>query len=129
MSSEQKHKRGLRKELVGVVTSNAMQKTITVSVERLKFHPIYKKGIKWTKKYKAHDEENKAKVGDLVRIRECRPLSKTKRWRLVEIIKSAEVLRKRLDTVEPLTVEEELAELAGTAERTETTESVDSVEE
>ncbi len=88
--------RGRRKELVGVVTSTAMQKTITVAVERLKFHPIYKKGVKRTKKYKAHDEENKAKVGDVVRIRECRPLSKTKRWRLVEIIKTAEVLRKQI---------------------------------
>ncbi len=99
--------RGRRKELVGVVTSTAMQKTITVAVERLKFHPIYKKGIKRTKKFKAHDEHNQAKVGDLVRIRECRPLSKTKRWRLVEIIKSADILRRQL-AEEELSIDNEL---------------------
>ncbi len=95
MSSENTKTKGLKKELVGIVTSDAMNKTITVSVERLKYHPLYKKGVKRTKKYKAHDEENKAKTGDLVRIRECRPLSKTKRWRLIEIIQSADVLKKK----------------------------------
>ncbi|MGC8737334.1 MAG: 30S ribosomal protein S17 [Candidatus Hydrogenedens sp.] len=95
MSSENTKTTGLKKELVGIVTSSAMNKTITVSVERLKYHPLYKKGVKRTKKYKAHDEENKAKTGDIVRIRECRPLSKTKRWRLVEIIQSADVLKKK----------------------------------
>ena len=81
--------RGHRKERVGLVTSSAMDKTVTVSVEGVKYHPIYKKAMKSTKKYKAHDEQNTCNVGDLVRIRESRPLSKTKRWRLVEIIQRA----------------------------------------
>lgn len=81
---------GRRKERIGVVTSTAMQKTITVAVERLVPHPLYKRAIKRTKKYKAHDEENACTVGDLVRIVETRPLSKTKRWRLAEIVKRVE---------------------------------------
>jgi small subunit ribosomal protein S17 len=79
--------RGLQKERLGVVTSAAMDKTITVSVERTTQHRLYKKSIKRTRKFKAHDKENSCQVGDLVRIRETRPLSKTKRWRLVEIVK------------------------------------------
>lgn len=82
--------RGARKERVGVVRSNAMTKTITVAVERMVQHPLYKKGVKQTKTFKAHDEKNECQVGDIVRIRETRPLSKTKRWRLVEIVKRAE---------------------------------------
>lgn len=82
--------RGQQKERVGVVTSNAMAKTITVAVERVKIHAMYKKALKRTKKFKAHDEKNECKAGDTVRIRETRPLSKTKRWRLVEIIKRAD---------------------------------------
>lgn len=82
--------RGNPKERVGLVTSQAMDKTITVSVTRLVEHPLYKKATKLTKKFKAHDKENACKVGDLVRIRETRPLSKTKRWRLIEIVKRAE---------------------------------------
>lgn len=82
--------RGARKERVGVVRSNAMTKTITVAVERTVQHRLYKKGVKQTKTFKAHDEKNECQVGDLVRIRETRPLSKTKRWRLVEIVKRAE---------------------------------------
>lgn len=78
------------KERVGLVTSNKMEKTITVSVMRLVEHPLYKKAIKRTKKFKAHDEQNTCQVGDLVRIRETRPLSKTKRWTLVEIVKRAD---------------------------------------
>lgn len=117
MSSENKKTTGLKKELVGVVTSDAMNKTITVSVERLKLHPLYKKGVKRTKKYKAHDEENKAKVGDLVRIRECRPLSKTKRWRLIEIIQSADVLKKK-DIEETLQIDE-TKELVGSEQTAE----------
>lgn len=117
MSSESKKIIGIKKELVGVVTSDAMNKTITVSVERLKFHPLYKKGIKRTKKYKAHDEENKAKVGDVVRIRECRPLSKTKRWRLVEIIQSAEVLKKK-SVESDLAIDESELEAITTSEQT-----------
>lgn len=79
-----------RKERVGVVTSTSMNKTITVAAARVKEHRLYKKALRQTKKFKAHDEEETCQVGDLVRIRETRPLSKTKRWRLVEVIKRAE---------------------------------------
>jgi small subunit ribosomal protein S17 len=82
--------RGRSKERVGMVTSTAMDKTITVSVERMVQHRIYKKGVKQTKKFKAHDKDSTCNVGDLVRIRETRPISKTKRWRLVEVVKRAE---------------------------------------
>ncbi len=81
---------GTRKERVGVVTSTAMQKTITVAVQMTKLHPLYKKALKRTKKFKAHDEEQTCNVGDVVRIRETRPLSRTKRWRLVGIVKRAD---------------------------------------
>jgi len=79
--------RGKRKELIGVVVSDKMDKTIVVKVERLVTHPLYKKTIKKSKKYKVHDEENKAKTGDKVKIMETRPLSKEKRWRLVEVLR------------------------------------------
>ncbi|MDP3804468.1 MAG: 30S ribosomal protein S17 [Candidatus Omnitrophota bacterium] len=75
-----------RKERVGVVVSDKMDKTITVSVDRSMHHPVYNKMVRTATKFKAHDEKNSAKVGDTVRIEETRPLSKTKRWRLVEII-------------------------------------------
>ena len=78
--------RNLRKIRIGVVTSNKMDKTITVAVERKVKHPIYGKFVKKTSKFHAHDEKNEASIGDLVRIMESRPLSKTKRWRLVEIV-------------------------------------------
>ncbi len=81
--------RNLRKTRVGVVSSNKMDKTISVSVERKLMHPIYGKFVKKTKKFMAHDETNVCQVGDLVRIMETRPLSKRKRWRLVEIIEKA----------------------------------------
>jgi small subunit ribosomal protein S17 len=81
--------RNLRKERIGTVTSNKMQKTIVVSTERKVKHPIYGKFVKHTKSFKAHDETNDAKIGDVVRISETRPLSKTKRWRLVEVIERA----------------------------------------
>ena len=81
--------RKLRKQRVGVVTSNKMQKTITVSVQRRLRHPIYGKFVKKTKKFLAHDEENACNIGDLVRIMETRPLSKRKRWRLVEVVERA----------------------------------------
>jgi small subunit ribosomal protein S17 len=81
--------RKLRKQRVGVVTSNKMQKTITVSVERRLRHPIYGKFVKHTKKFLAHDEENACNIGDTVRIMETRPLSKRKRWRLVEVVERA----------------------------------------
>ncbi len=89
-STSGRAERGNRKERVGIVTSSAMDKTITVTVAGVKTHPLYKKALKRTKKYKAHDEQNTCGEGDLVRIRETRPLSKTKRWRLVEIVKRAE---------------------------------------
>ncbi|HVG14124.1 MAG TPA: 30S ribosomal protein S17 [Chitinophagaceae bacterium] len=78
--------RNLRKTRIGVVTSNKMTKTITVAVERKVKHPIYGKFVKKTTRFHAHDEKNEASIGDLVRIMETRPLSKTKRWRLVDIV-------------------------------------------
>ena len=78
--------RNLRKTRVGVVTSNKMTKTITVAVERKVKHPIYGKFVKKTTKFHAHDEKNECSIGDLVKIMESRPLSKTKRGRLVEIV-------------------------------------------
>jgi small subunit ribosomal protein S17 len=81
--------RNARKERTGVVVSDKMDKTITVAIERRTQHPEYKRIVKKTKKYKAHDEENACSEGDKVRIMETRPLSKTKRWRLVEIIEKA----------------------------------------
>ncbi|MBX2846643.1 MAG: 30S ribosomal protein S17 [Saprospiraceae bacterium] len=82
-------KRNLRKQRIGVVTSDKMDKTITVSVERKVKHPIYGKFVKKTKKYSAHDENNECNAGDTVRIMETRPLSKNKRWRLIEILERA----------------------------------------
>lgn len=82
-------KRNLRKQRVGIVTSNKMEKTITVSVERRMKHPMYGKFVKTTKKFAVHDEKNECNIGDTVRIMETRPLSKKKRWRLVEIIERA----------------------------------------
>ena len=81
--------RNLRKERTGVVTSNKMEKTITVAIKWKEKHPIYGKFVNKTKKYHAHDEKNECNVGDFVKIMETRPLSKTKRWRLVEIIERA----------------------------------------
>ncbi len=81
--------RGRRQQKVGRVVSNKMQKTIVVAVESLKKHRIYKKTYRVTKKFKAHDETNAANIGDIVRIEETRPLSKEKRWRLVEILVSS----------------------------------------
>ena len=78
--------RNLRKVRVGIVTSNKMDKTITVKVERKVKHPLYGKFIKKTTRFHAHDEKNEASIGDVVRIMETRPLSKTKRWRLVEVV-------------------------------------------
>mgnify|MGYP001246043211 CR=1 FL=1 len=81
--------RNKRKEQVGRVVSDKMDKTIVVAVETYKKHSLYHKRIKYTKKFKAHDENNEAKIGDIVRIMETRPLSKEKRWRLVEIVEKA----------------------------------------
>ncbi len=82
-----------RKVKVGTVSSDKMNKTITVRVETVKQHPLYKKTIKTSKKYKAHDEDNTARTGDVVKIMETRPLSKDKRWKLIEIIHRAETLQ------------------------------------
>ena len=82
-------KRGLRKERIGTVISNKMNKSIVVSVERKIMHPKYGKFLKKTTKFHAHDEKNECSIGDTVRIMESRPLSKTKRWRLVEIVEKA----------------------------------------
>ena len=84
--------RANRKVRMGTVSSDKMEKTITVSVETVKQHPLYKKTIRTSKKYMAHDENNEAKTGDIVKIMETRPLSKNKRWRLVEIVRKAETL-------------------------------------
>ena len=81
--------RNARKTRVGMVTSNAMDKTITVSLENFVRHSLYGKAVKRSKKVKAHDAENTCNVGDKVRIMETRPLSKDKRWRLVEIVEKA----------------------------------------
>ena len=81
--------RNLRKERVGVVVSDKMDKTITVAAKYKERHPIYGKFVTTTKKYHAHDEKNECEMGDTVRIMETRPLSKTKRWRVVEIVEKA----------------------------------------
>ncbi len=80
------NKRNLRKERVGVVVSNKMEKSIIIAVKRKVKHPIYGKFVNKTSKLHAHDEENTCNIGDTVRVMETRPLSKTKSWRLVEII-------------------------------------------
>ena len=81
--------RNLRKQRIGLVTSNKAEKTITVSIERKLKHSIYGKFLKKSKKYAAHDEKNECNIGDTVKIMEIRPLSKSKRWRLVEILERA----------------------------------------
>jgi small subunit ribosomal protein S17 len=78
--------RNLRKTRIGVVSSNKMEKTITVKVERKIKHPLYGKFLKKTTSFHAHDEKNECSIGDTVKIMETRPMSKTKRWRLVEIV-------------------------------------------
>lgn len=81
-----------RRALTGVVTSDKMEQTVVVAVDRVTRHPLYGKVIKLRKKYHAHDEQNDAKVGDMVRIRECRPLSKTKKFFVEEILQRAEAV-------------------------------------
>ena len=83
--------RNLRKVMIGTVASNKMDKTIVVSVETSVKHPIYGKVVKRTYKLKAHDEENKCQIGDKVKVMETRPLSKDKRWRLVEVLEKADI--------------------------------------
>ena len=89
MTNEQAIERNARKSRTGIVVSDKMEKTVVVAIERRVPHPIYGKMITRTKRLKVHDEENSAKTGDTVRIVETRPLSKDKRWRLVEIVDRA----------------------------------------
>ncbi|MCR4443117.1 MAG: 30S ribosomal protein S17 [Peptococcaceae bacterium] len=81
--------RNKRKTITGIVVSDKMDKTVVVAVENYAQHPVYKKIIKRTRKYKAHDEKNECKTGDRVKLMETRPLSKEKRWRVVQIIEKA----------------------------------------
>ena len=83
------HERGRRQERQGTVVSDAMEKTIVVRVDVVKAHPRYKKVVRRSVKFHVHDETSQAKVGDVVRIVETRPLSKTKRWRLAEVVEAA----------------------------------------
>ena len=83
--------RNLRKVMIGTVTSDKMDKTIVVSVQTNVKHPMYNKIVKRTYKLKAHDEENQCKIGDKVKVMETKPLSKDKRWRLVEIMEKADI--------------------------------------
>ena len=87
--AEQEVRKAVKREFVGKVTSDKMEKTIVVAVTTKKLHRLYKKYVTRVKKYKAHDEKNDAHIGDTVRIVECRPLSKDKCWRLAEIVERA----------------------------------------
>ena len=91
MAESENYKKGteVRRTLMGAATADKMAKTVVVSIERRVEHPVYGKMVRRTKKLKAHDEQNEAKTGDTVRIMETRPLSKDKRWRVVEIIERA----------------------------------------
>ena len=88
-TGEKSERRNMRKTRTGLVVSDKMQKTVVVAIERRMPHPVYGKMMTRTKRLKAHDEENSAKAGDTVRIMETRPLSKDKRWRVVEIVERA----------------------------------------
>ena len=92
VSEQEEMMEKLKETKVGKVVSASMDKTIVVQIETYKNHPLYKKRVKYSKKYKAHDEENKAKVGDIVKIVACRPLSKTKRYELDSIVEEAIIL-------------------------------------
>lgn len=83
-------KRGMRKVRIGTVVSDKMDKTVVVAVEQLVLHPLYGRTVRRTKRLKAHDENNTCRVGDQVRVMETRPLSKEKRWRVVEVIRRAQ---------------------------------------
>ncbi len=88
--------RGRRKVFVGKVVSDKMDKTVVVQVEYLQRHPLYGKYVRKRKKYKAHDEGNQCRVGDVVKIIETRPLSKEKRWRVIEIVRRSELSREEV---------------------------------
>ncbi|MAJ98420.1 MAG: 30S ribosomal protein S17 [Flavobacteriales bacterium] len=83
------HSRNLRKERIGIVKSDKMQKSVSVSIQRKEMHPMYGKFVKKTSTFVAHDDKNECKIGDTVKIMETRPLSKTKKWRVVEILERA----------------------------------------
>ena len=83
------HSRNLRKERIGIVKSDKMQKSVSVSIQRKEMHPMYGKFVKKTTTFVAHDDKNECKIGDTVKIMETRPLSKTKKWRVVEILERA----------------------------------------
>ena len=87
---ENENKTKVKRDIIGVVVSTAMQKTAVVRVDQMKLHPKYKKRFRVSKKYSVHDEKSEAKVGDKVRFMECRPLSKTKPWYLKEVVAKAE---------------------------------------
>jgi len=116
------HKQGRRQQKVGRVVSNKMDKTIVVVVETLKKHRIYKRTYKQTKRLQAHDEENICQIGDIVRIEESRPLSKMKRWRLIEVVKPSSGI---------VPVEEVLAEVDPDllSEKSDESEATDESEE
>ena len=95
---QSKQKRSNRKTRIGTVVSDKMDKTITVSVDMSSMHPVYDKLVRTSTKFKAHDEKDAAGMGDTVKIEETRPLSKTKRWRLVEIIKKAQSAEAKIET-------------------------------
>ena len=120
--------RNLRRSIQGVVVSNKNDKTIGVLVETHKRHPKYGKRVKYRKKYYAHDENNEAKIGDVVTIMECRKLSATKRWRLVSIDKTAELsikeLEKEVEAEEKALVEEVEAPAEKPEAKKEETEEV-----
>ena len=88
----QRAREGKRQEKLGVVTSNKMQKTVVITVERQITHPLYKRVVRRSKNFLAHDEKNECRPGDWVRIQETRPLSSRKRWRVVEIVSKATVV-------------------------------------
>lgn len=89
-NAESKNARGGRKVRIGVVVSDKMDKTVVFEVERRTQHPLYKRVVKRTKRFKAHDENNQCHVGDKIKVMETRPLSKDKRWRVIEILDHAE---------------------------------------
>lgn len=90
---------GSQRIIQGTVVSNKMDKTIVVSVGRKKKHPLYHKVMSVTERYKAHDEDNGCKLGDVVRIQECRPMSKDKRWRVIEVLARGDVAEVAPDTI------------------------------
>ena len=111
-AARKRESEGRRKTLTGTVVSDKMDKTVVVRVERRVLHGRYKKYVKKRKKYMAHDENNECRIGDVVKIMECRPLSKHKCWRVVEILRRAEAPEKAAELVEkPVEITEEFQEV------------------